>query len=510
MSFRRAAALAALSFSGAIQAWISAPHSWIALHPLSWVPALVVIAGLSGRRAFLAGWLAGTAANAAIFAWLVHTIATFTALGPVAGVAALALFAAAHGLYAGVFAWGFAAIRRGAGAAWPIAIAAWFTACEFLAPHFFPYLQGVAWYVEPRIFLAAATVGTSGITFLVLFANAVGLQAFEAWRARRGGRTLAANAFVLIACVAIAIALAARQDARVAAAEASARRVRVALVQPGDDPLAEPALDAAGAAAQAESLAEQARAAIAADPAIEVLVLPEKAIEFEPTRPWNRAVHALASEHDIELWTGGAAVDPRSKERKRYFNSAFRLRADGSESPRYDKNVLVPFGEWLPEPFGWVMQALDRSGFVPGEGMPIHDAPAGRFAFLICYEAILPAYVREPVRAGANLLVNLTYDGWFGDTAEPAQHLMLVAAQAAQLGVPILRDTTTGLTAFVDARGRITARTDLFEKRVLVGDVAPLRATGLYVAWGDWLAWVCVAGSAGVLGRAAILRSQPR
>src|SRR5262245_26346844 len=128
---RRALALGALVFSGAVQALISAPRSWIALHPVAWVPALLVIARLSGRRAFLAGWLVGAAANAAIFAWLVHTVATFTQLGAAAGVAVLAVFAAAHGLYAGIFAWGFAPIRREAGAVWPIAIAAWFTACEF-------------------------------------------------------------------------------------------------------------------------------------------------------------------------------------------------------------------------------------------------------------------------------------------------------------------------------------------------------------------------------------------
>ena len=96
---------------------------------------------------------------------------------------------------------------------------------------------------------------------------------------------------------------------------------------------------------------------------------------------------------------------------------------------------------------------------------PLFDAGPARFAFLICYEAILGSLARDPVRRGANLIVNPTYDGWFGDTAEPAQHLMLVAAQAAQLGVPILRAATTGISAFVDARGRIGPRAELFARR---------------------------------------------
>jgi apolipoprotein N-acyltransferase len=496
-----ALAVAALLFSGAIQAAISAPASWIWLHPFSWVPALLVLSRLRGLRAFAAGWLVGAAANAAIFAWLVHTIGTFTQLGSAAGVAALGLFAAAQGLYAGVFAWGLAPIRRAAGRAWPVAVAAWFTACEFLAPQFFPYFQGVAWYVEPRVFLAAATTGVAGISFLVLLANAVVLQAIEVARARRGGANLAGNAIGCAALLALALLLASRQDARVTAAERTAAPLRVALVQPGGDPHARPVRSTRDARERADALAEQARDAIASDRGIEVVVLPEKAIEYEPSRTWNRAVRELAPAFGVEIWTGASASDRGDPERPRFFNSAYRIRPDGVASPRYDKNVLVPFGEYMPfgDTFASLSASIGRTPFAAGAGLPLHDAGATRFAFLICYEAILPRYVREPIARGANLLVNLTYDGWFGDGAEPAQHLMLVAVQAAQLGVPVLRATTTGISALIDARGRVLARTELFERVVLTGDVHPLRAPGLYAAWGDWFAWSCVAVSAALL-----------
>jgi len=494
----RAAALAALVFSGAIQAAIAPPLSWIALHPLSWVPALLVIARLRGRQAFLAGWLVGASANAAIFAWLVHTIDVFTAFGPLAGVLILLLFAASFGLYAGIFAWGFATIRNTAGPAWPLAIAAWFSACEFASPHLFPYFQGVAWYQTPSVFLASATTGVTGITFLVLLANAVALQAIESAREHRGGAVLAANALALSLLVALACAASQRQDARIAAAERDATSLRVALVQPGGDPTAPPVRNREQARREAEALTALAREAIDADPAIEVVVFPEKSLEWEPTRAWNRAVLALATIRRVEIWTGGSAADTRDPERPRYFNSAFRLRSDGAIDPRYDKNVLVPFGEYVP--FGdrlpWLVKVIGRTPFAAGDGVPLYDAGAARFAFLICYEAILPDTVRDPVQRGANLLVNLTYDGWFGDTAEPAQHAMLVAVQAAQLGVPVIRSTTTGISALIDARGRFAGRAELSERKVLVGDVAPLRAPGLYVAWGAWFAWSCVAASA--------------
>lgn len=496
----RGLALGALVFSGTIQAAISAPHSWLALHPIAFVPALWVISRLSGRRAFLAGWLFGASANAAIFVWLVHTVSTFTTLGAWLGVGILALFAAAHGLYAAVFAWGCAPIRRAAGGAWPLAIAVWFTACEFLAPHFFPYRQGVVWYAEPRIFLAAATTGVSGLTLLVVYANAVCLLAVESVRFRERRRSLAGNAIAFSMLLLGALGLAARQETRVSAAERTATPIRLALVQPGED---RPSHDRGDAQQRAENLAALAREALVADPSIRAVVLPEKAIEFEPWRAWNRSVRELAAGFGVEVWTGGAATDPDDPERARLFNAAFRIRPDGAASPRYDKNVLVPFGESMPfeRVLGGLAAAIGRPSFVAGEGMPLHDALGARFAFLICYEAILPRYVRGPVERGADLLVNLTYDGWFGDGGEPAQHLMLVAAQAAQLGVPIVRATSTGISALIDARGRITQRIGLHERRVLVGDVAPVRATGLYAAWGEWFAWSCVGASALLLAR---------
>jgi apolipoprotein N-acyltransferase len=496
-------AIAALTFSGAIQAAIAPPSSWIALHPFAWIPALFVIAQLRGRRAFFAGWLVGATANAAIFAWLVHTIDAFTALGPLAGSVVLALFAATFGLYAGVFAWGFAAIRQASGAAWPFAIAAWFTACEFASPQFFPYFQGVAWYQTPRVFLASATTGVAGVTFLVLLANAVGLQAIEWLRARCGGRALAANVVAFGATLALAFAGAERQDARIADAERNAASLRVALVQPDRDPAQPGPRNREQARNEAEGLAAQAKDALDAAPSIDVVVLPEKSIEWEPTRSWNGALYEIAKRRDVELWLGASAPDRRDPEHPRIYNAAFRVRTDGSLDARYDKNVLVPFGEYVPfgDTLSWLRDAIGRNPFDPGSGMPLYDAPPARFAFLICYEAILPAYVRDPVLRGANLLVNLTYDGWFGDTAEPAQHLMLVAVQAAQLGVPIIRSTTTGISALIDARGRITAQTPLFERTVLVGDVAPLRAPGLYAAWGNWFAWSCVAISLALLLR---------
>ena len=131
----------------------------------------------------------------------------------------------------------------------------------------------------------------------------------------------------------------------------------------------------------------------------------------------------------------------------------------------------MPFGEYVPLadvlPF---LRAIEGPGNLKrGDGLKIFEGVGTRFTFLICYEAVHTPYVREGVRAGAELLVNLTYDTWYGRTAEPHQHLMLCAIQAAQLGVPLVRAASTGISAFVDMRGVITHRSNLYQREVLVG-----------------------------------------
>ena len=203
------------------------------------------------------------------------------------------------------------------------------------------------------------------------------------------------------------------------------------------------------------------------------------------------------------MWTGGHAWDD-----DRRFNAAFRAHGAGVVDPPYRKNILIPFGEYLPfaDASPWLQKVWRKDRNWAGVEQPVFTSPAGNFTFLICYEAIKSAYVRKvATRAAAavDLLVNLTDDGWFGDTSCPHLHLAAAALQSAQLGVPMARVSSTGISAFVDARGVVTARTGLFQPAVLVQDVPRFTAPSLYGAWGDWFAWLCVLTSAALLAAAA-------
>jgi apolipoprotein N-acyltransferase len=495
-------AVLALLVTGLLPGVMSPPVGWIFLHPIAWIPAFAVFDRLSGRRAFLAGWLVGSLEKLVVLYWITHSIAVFSNLPGWVGVLCTVLVAAAFGLHLGFFAWGFGRIRRASGSWWPFAIAAWFTACEFLNPQLFPYYHGVGWYRYPSIFLLVSLTGISGVSFLVVLVNALLLEGLRALRAPAARRSSLRNAALGLVLLVLAFGWSAWRDARIARAEAETPPLRIALVQSNLLRDERRAVFRQSRSGVADLLVSMSREALEADPSIDVFVFPEDELWSAPSDPWNAAIPRFARENGVEVWTGGAHFERRDGRRRKY-NSAYRIRADGTIDPPYDKNVLLPFGEFVPfEDVFPVLKKIQGPGrLLAGTETKVFQRGDTRFAFFICYEVILQSFVRDAVRRGVNLLVNLTFDGWFGDTAEPHQHLMLALVQSAQHGVPLVRSTGTGISAIADARGVVTAHGGVFRREVVVGDVRPVRVPSPYTALGDWFAWVCVAASALLLVR---------
>ncbi len=493
--------LFAVIFSGMAQAMISAPASTVWLHPVSWIPAFWVFSQVEGRRALLYGWFCGIAGPAAIFFWLVDTITRFSNLPFFVAVLILLLFSALFGFYVGIFAWGFSVVRRLSGTLWPLAIAAWFCACEYLNPQLFPYFQGVAWYQHPSIFLITAITGVAGVSMLVMLANGVGLALLERWLAAREGDELPpigdlrTSAVVLAVLLLLGLGYCQLRLAAIDRAEEEAPSVRLAAIQSDQDVYQRRELMRKGKTAIADNQLRLLRKTLDEDPGIDAFVLPEGALQGRPDWPRNVGIRDFVEDTGVEIWTGGSSSRKVEDGRRLWFNSAFRLHGAGETDARYDKNVLLPFGEYMPGAslFPFLRKIKGVGNYQPGEGVIVYEALGhARFTFLICYEAILSRYVRRAVNEGANLLVNVSYDAWYGDTACPHQFLMLVVLQSAQNGVPTARAATTGISAFADARGRFIARGPLFERIGLVQDVKLVRLPSLYTLLGDWFAWLCV------------------
>ncbi len=222
----------------------------------------------------------------------------------------------------------------------------------------------------------------------------------------------------------------------------------------------------------------------------------------------------------ITAASGGrpVAVGIQREAAGRFYNSLRVLQGDGAEAARYDKHHLVPFGEYLP--FGdlayrWfgitAFAAQTGAAYSAGPGPAVLDL--GRFGKvlpLICYEAIFPRGVnRAPERA--DWMLQVTNDAWFGVWSGPFQHFDQARLRAVEQGLPLVRVANTGVTAVIDARGRVEADLPFGEMAVLDATIPGALPPTLYARWGDLPVWLLLAGIAGLaLRRRAIDAPGPR
>jgi apolipoprotein N-acyltransferase len=218
-----------------------------------------------------------------------------------------------------------------------------------------------------------------------------------------------------------------------------------------------------------------------------------------------------------ELQTLFANTRPEERETivrnaTKYFNSALGVDVNGTVRGIYHKKVLMPFGEYVP--FADVLPSLKQlspqtGDFTKGDiDRPIVFPPSGKsklgtsVAALICYEDLIPSLSREGALHGAQLLVNLTNDAWYGATAAPYQHHLLAAWRAIESRRYLVRATNTGYTAIVNPFGGTEIDLPIFEEGKIVSEVALLDTVTLYAKYGDIVAWILVCiGIVGILSR---------
>jgi apolipoprotein N-acyltransferase len=184
------------------------------------------------------------------------------------------------------------------------------------------------------------------------------------------------------------------------------------------------------------------------------------------------------------------------------FNSAALVDPQGEWVGRYDKVHLVPFGEYLPFPrvFAFAGGLTKEVGeFQRGGSRTPLDAGGQRLGMFICYESIFPDEVRQGPLQGAQVLVNISNDGWYGDSGAWKQHLQQTQMRAIENGRWLLAATNTGMTASVDPYGRIVAATPRKVRTALAAPYALSSSTTFYTRHGDWFAYLCAIISAGVV-----------
>ena len=175
-------------------------------------------------------------------------------------------------------------------------------------------------------------------------------------------------------------------------------------------------------------------------------------------------------------------------------NSAVLLKPDGSEAGRYDKIDLVPFGEFIPPLFSFVNRITQEAGdFVPGQDIKVLNVAGHRLGVFICYESAFPDLVRKFTAKGADVLVNISNDAYFGHSEAHRQHLALVRMRAVENRRYIIRSTNDGITAVINPAGQMIQQLKPYQELAAVVRFGTVGETTFYARHGDWFAWSCLA-----------------
>jgi len=230
----------------------------------------------------------------------------------------------------------------------------------------------------------------------------------------------------------------------------------------------------------------------------DLIVWPESPAPFYTTDPlFRNALSSLARQANARVLAGAIGITnarQNPEQPTKIYNSAQLVGPTDEWDGRYDKAHLVPFGEYVPfkRLFAFAGGLTKEVGdFLPGTSREPVQADGSKLGVFICYESIFPDEVRQFAANGAQVLVNISNDGWYGDSGAYAQHLKQARMRAVENSRWLLRDTNTGVTAAIDPYGRIVASVPRKVRTALQAPYALSDETTFYTRHGDWFAYLC-------------------
>jgi apolipoprotein N-acyltransferase len=447
-----------------------------------WVGAVPLLMALLGeeregerryfRRSFLLGWACGVVWYGVNCYWIYQTMYLYGGLPAGISAGILLLFSVIMGLYFGLFGWCVGLVRRGTGRAWPALAAAPFlwTAIDLLGAHLIkvPWDQmGYSQIANYWLDGLAPWTGVYGITFVLIAVNAAIAGGVLAGGWRRWGWI---GGGVAAACV---LQAGVTRAPAPAPAEATAVLLQENLSVQEDNGWAGRAWDSHTAlfehasevrctpylAGMPEMGARMRAPMCAGMPRPDLIVWPEAPTPFRENDARFRGVmRDLTMATGAPVIAGNIAADVRPGHTD-FYNAATVFGTDGGIVGRYEKVHLVPWGEYIPFQnfFAFAHRLTGNAGdFTHGWRRMTFRLGGHDYGIFICYESIFADEVRQFVEMGAEVLVNISDDGWYGDTSAPWQHLNMARMRAVENRRWLLRDTNTGVTAAIDPYGRLT------------------------------------------------------
>ena len=442
-------------------------------------------------QAFTLGYACGILWYAGTCYWIFHTMRQYGGVNAPAAVGILVLFCLYLGLYHGAFGlvigWlaGDSPLSRRALVLAPVV----WVAVELARTRItgFPWdLLGTSQVDNIPLARIATMTGVYGLSFEIMVVNAALAAAFLVPREKRK--------MLLLASVVSALVL---QAGRLIPAPPVPADKVATLVQANV-----PILEGADWTRDyfTETLADLSRISVQGAGAgkTNLIVWPESPAPFYTSDTIFRdAVSQVAQSARAWMLVGSIGIRNASTtadQKTQVYNSAALVSPTGEWVSRYDKVHLVPFGEYVPfQRFFAFAGGLTKEvgDFTAGQSHTPLQADGSRLGVFICYESIFPDEVRQLAASGAQVFVNVSNDGWYGDSGAYAQHLKQARMRAVENERWLLRDTNTGVTAAIDPYGRVVAAAPRKIRTALEAPYALADGTTFYTRHGDWFAYLC-------------------
>lgn len=488
------------SFPNIDAGWLA----WVAL-----VPLLAAVKRLGWQKAFGVGFVTGLVHYLTLIYWIAYTMRTFGHLPWPVCVSILVLLSAYLALFIGAFAALVRWLACGPAAAllvWPFLWVSLEYVRSFLLSGFPWELMGHSQYRALHLIQISDILGVYGISYLILFANSAVfliLLSFSKsdWNGAGVSRRLAVGAGLSgLLLMGFAWYYGEQRMAETDHLSANASSLRVAVVQGN----IEQALKWNPTFQQATIEKYLSLSQGIMDQHPELTVWPETALPFYfqyDAVPTAKVIDGIRRMNGFFLVGSPSFI--RDGDRLALYNSAFLIDPRGVVQGKYNKAHLVPFGEyvplqrWLPFLGKLVAQVGDFARGKTGDTIAWQN---GRMGVLICYEAIFAYIARSMVANGADLLVNITNDAWYGRSSAPYQHFSMAVFRAVENRRALVRSANTGISGYIDPTGRISDETALFTEAARVHAVPLMTGLSFYTRFGDVFAALCLAVSGTAVG----------
>ncbi len=461
--------------------------AWVSL-----VPLLFAIHRETPLTSLYLGFTTGFVSFLGILYWVIVAVNTYGGIHFILSALVLLLLVVYLSLYVATFAFLLNYIRQRV--QWDMVVVAPFlwVALEYVRSFFltgFPWATlGYSQYLNLPLIQVADITGVYGISFLILLVNSAVFD-FISVIGRREKAPPIREGVVVLAILSVVFGYGIAKAKRVETISARHREIRIGLAQGNIDQSIK-----WNAGYQEETLrVYQDLSFTLAREQPSLIIWPETATPFffQSEERYRPRVLEIAEKTGAYLVFGSPSHGWAGR-KVRYYNSAYLVSPQGEVIGKYDKIHLVPFGEYVPlSDVLFFLESLSAVGNLsPGKTIQNLRLPLGDFGVLICFEIIFPNLCRKFVKRGADFLVTITNDAWFGRTSAPYQHLSMAVFRAIENRVSIARAANTGISAFIDAKGEIRKRSDIFVPAALVGNISPKIEETFYTRYGDLFALI--------------------